>query len=79
MFPRLNTVFASRWNAIWFAGMILLTAYCTVPANDAAVPADDPKAATGAASRAVDDSGLTAEERKQAKEALAAIEALGKD
>lgn len=29
--PKLNTVFASRWKALWWAGGILLTAYCTVP------------------------------------------------
>lgn len=29
--PRLNTVFASRWRAVWFAVTILLTAYCSVP------------------------------------------------
>lgn len=32
--PRLTTVFASRWRALWFAGAILLTAYCSVPAPD---------------------------------------------
>ena len=29
--PRMNTVFASRWKALLWAGGILLTAYCTVP------------------------------------------------
>ncbi|MFW2349892.1 hypothetical protein [Qipengyuania sp.] len=32
--PRLTTVFASRWRALWFAGAILLTAYCSVPAPE---------------------------------------------
>ena len=32
--PRLNTVFASRWKALLWAGGILLTAYCTVPARE---------------------------------------------
>ena len=34
--PKLNTVFASRWKAAIWAGGILLTAYCTVPAADEA-------------------------------------------
>lgn len=29
--PRLNTVFASRWKALWWSAGILLTAYCSVP------------------------------------------------
>jgi len=32
--PRLNTVFASRWKALWWSSMVLVTAYCTVPAAD---------------------------------------------
>lgn len=31
MTPRLNTVFASRWKALWWAGSILITAYWSVP------------------------------------------------
>ncbi len=27
--PRLNTVFASRWRAVWFAVTILLNDYCS--------------------------------------------------
>ncbi len=39
--PRLNGVFASRWKALWWAGSILLLAYCTVPAPDPeTAPAD---------------------------------------
>ena len=29
--PKLNTVFASRWKALTWAGFVLLTAYCSVP------------------------------------------------
>lgn len=29
--PKLNTVFASRWKALWWAAMMLVTAYCSVP------------------------------------------------
>ncbi len=32
--PRLGTVFASRWRALWFAGSMLLLAYCSVPAPE---------------------------------------------
>lgn len=29
--PRLSTVFASRWKALWWAAMVLVTAFCSVP------------------------------------------------
>ena len=32
--PKMNTVFASRWKALLWAGGILLTAYCTVPSAE---------------------------------------------
>tara|TARA_R110000824_G_scaffold84095_1_gene209991 strand:+ start:1235 stop:1453 length:219 start_codon:yes stop_codon:yes gene_type:complete len=43
--PRLNRVFASRNNALWWSAMVLVTAYCVAadppaevePAPDAAV------------------------------------------
>jgi GTP-dependent phosphoenolpyruvate carboxykinase len=38
--PRLNTVFASRWKALLWAGGILLTAYCTVPSAEQTAAAD---------------------------------------
>lgn len=34
--PRLKTIFASRWNALFWSACVLLTAYCTVPAADQA-------------------------------------------
>ncbi|MFM2301699.1 MAG: hypothetical protein RLZZ84_1435 [Pseudomonadota bacterium] len=34
--PKLNTVFKSRWKAVFWSLGILLTAYCTVPAADRA-------------------------------------------
>jgi hypothetical protein len=38
--PSMNTIFASRWKALWFFGTVMLTAYCTVPdASD--TPGDD--------------------------------------
>jgi hypothetical protein len=38
--PKLNTVFASRWKALVWAGGILLTAYCTVPSPEQTAQAD---------------------------------------
>lgn len=32
--PRLGTVFASRWKALWWAAMVMATAYCTVPSAE---------------------------------------------
>jgi len=32
--PKLNTVFKSRWNALFWASTVLLTAYCSVPSQD---------------------------------------------
>jgi hypothetical protein len=32
--PRLSTVFASRWKALWWSACVLLTAYCSVPSPD---------------------------------------------
>ncbi|MGH6787130.1 MAG: hypothetical protein ACREBO_09890 [Novosphingobium sp.] len=34
--PRLTSVFASRWKALWWAAVVLATAYCSVPAADEA-------------------------------------------
>lgn len=32
--PRLTTVFASRWKALWWAAAVLATAYCSIPAPE---------------------------------------------
>lgn len=32
--PRIGTVFASRWKALWWGAGVLLTAYCSVPSTD---------------------------------------------
>lgn len=29
--PKITTVFASRWKALWWSAGILMTAYCSVP------------------------------------------------
>jgi hypothetical protein len=39
--PRLNTVFKSRWRALWWSATILLTAYCSVPAAHRQAQAPD--------------------------------------
>jgi hypothetical protein len=39
--PKLNTVFASRWKALLWAGGILLTAYCTVPSAEDTTAGDE--------------------------------------
>jgi hypothetical protein len=46
--PRLNTVFASRWKALVWAGCIVLTAYCTVPSAEETARADAEREAEAA-------------------------------
>jgi hypothetical protein len=48
--PKLNTLFRSRWNALWWAAGILLTAYCSVPSLEE-TNAEDKPAATGGNTR----------------------------
>lgn len=43
MGPKLTTVFASRWRALWFAAMVLVTAYY-VAKPDAPPPGDPAQA-----------------------------------
>ena len=38
--PRLGTVFASRWKALWWSAAVMLTAYCSVPSAEESKPAD---------------------------------------
>jgi hypothetical protein len=49
MFNKYQNVFRSRWKALFWAGGVLLTAYCTVPGND---EVDDPTSAADAAALA---------------------------
>ncbi len=50
--PKLTTVFASRWKALMWSAMVLMTAYCTLPAADEAQQAAAHKAeATHAAQK----------------------------
>jgi hypothetical protein len=56
--PRLGTVFASRWKALWWSAGILLTAYCTVPSVDEPPQSDAAQAQdVQAARQAVDALG----------------------
>ena len=32
--PRITTVFRSRWNALFWAASVLMTAYCSIPASE---------------------------------------------
>jgi hypothetical protein len=32
--PGINTVFTSRWKALWWSAGIMLTAYCSVPSAE---------------------------------------------
>lgn len=47
--PRLNTVFKSRWNALFWASTVLLTAYCSVPAENEEGDAEEIAALVAAA------------------------------
>jgi hypothetical protein len=38
--PAMNTIFASRWKALWFFGSVMLTAYCSIP-DAVETPSDD--------------------------------------
>ncbi len=48
--PRLNRVFASRSNALWWSAMVLVTAYC-VAADPPAEVAAEPDAAVAHAGK----------------------------
>lgn len=54
--PRITTVFASRWKALWWSAAVLLTAYCSVPSAEESKPADPADAK--AAQQAVDALGM---------------------
>lgn len=38
--PKLRNVFRSRWNALLWAGFVMLTAYCSVPSENTQGEAD---------------------------------------
>jgi hypothetical protein len=46
--PKLNTVFASRWKAVWWGCSILLLAYSCVPTAEQTQHDEDAKAAASA-------------------------------
>lgn len=43
--PGIFSVFRSRWNALWWAGSILLLAYCSVPSADRGTTVQNPDTA----------------------------------
>lgn len=51
--PRMNTVFRSRWKALWWSAGVLLTAYCSVPAANKDKSSDANKAQDAAAAAVV--------------------------
>ena len=51
--PKMNTVFASRWKALLWAGGIMLTAYCAVPTPEQTAAADAEAAAAQAHKAAI--------------------------
>lgn len=69
--PKLTTVFASRWRAVWFAASVLLFVYMTVPEAE---PVDN-----GQSASANSTDGLSAAQRESAEKALATLDRLGKD
>ncbi|MCJ2187566.1 hypothetical protein MTR66_12160 [Novosphingobium sp. 2638] len=51
--PRMNTVFGSRWKAVWWSAGVLLTAYCSVPSAQQDKAADGGKGQADAAAAVV--------------------------
>lgn len=51
--PGIFSVFRSRWRALWWSAGILLTAYCSIPAQDESQNTSaDPKAKADAEAQA---------------------------
>ena len=46
--PKLTTVFASRWKAVWWGASMLLLAYCSVPSAEQTEHNEEVKAAATA-------------------------------
>jgi hypothetical protein len=53
--PKISTVFASRWKAVWWSAAILMTAYCSIPGAD-----DGPGGPPDAAAQAQAEQALKA-------------------
>jgi hypothetical protein len=49
--PKLTNVFRSRWHALLWAGFVMLTAYCSVPAQNEQGDAEAIAALVAAANR----------------------------
>jgi len=46
--PRITTVFASRWKALWWSAGVLMTAYCSIPSAEEAQSAEQQQVAASA-------------------------------
>ncbi|MDZ7588657.1 MAG: hypothetical protein U5J78_05815 [Parasphingorhabdus sp.] len=70
--PKMSTVFASRWNALMWSAMILVTAYCSVPAPED--DADNSATASTTAAKPVnpDDPWASARELSSTRDDLLA-------
>jgi hypothetical protein len=55
--PRITTVFASRWKALWWSAGILMTAYCTVPSAEQTQQTETKAAAAAAPHKSPWDKG----------------------
>ena len=67
--PRLNRVFASRSNALWWSAMVLVTAYC-VAAEPPAEVAPAPDAAVSGAGKISDDPWVNMKDVAKKREEL---------
>ncbi|MCJ2183686.1 hypothetical protein MTR62_13440 [Novosphingobium sp. 1949] len=71
--PRLNSVFRSRWRALWWSAGVLLTAYCSVPAMT------HKDAGQGAGQDAAGKTSARASDQDDAKAAAEVARLLGDD
>jgi hypothetical protein len=71
--PKLNTVFASRWRAIWFSASVCLFAWLVVPADE---PGNATQSTLEAVNATAAESGLSPEGQKQVEEAVKALESV---
>ena len=55
--PRIGTVFASRYRALWWAAVVLVTAYCSIPSQEETAARTQHAAAQDHAAAGGDDAG----------------------
>ena len=71
---RTSQVFTSRWKALLWSLGVLTTAYCTIPAADYQSPP-----ATVASTQGSGKPGQPNEQEMQARDALKALQNIGKE